>query len=571
MNYFLILLAVTTLVLWLPYPKISLLKKVMSTATIAFAIALPATGLISQLLTMSTYEPVSIVVTATGQKSDQSEGTEVWIQGVSVDGKWFHAKDIFDKKAQWIEKDGALGWRDYEQPNGLASSINGTLPNGKQRSIVFDTNKWRGIVKYELNGSTKIEDLFVPTDNTTDKSFGIEHSENQSKKISGNQRILIFAVSFFISISIIALMFYFDGRRNKNGNISTPIEKEAHLIWPDLLRILCIFAVVWIHTSSNVYNNFTNNMSTWYWYLYINAATCFAVPVFYMLSGAFLIGKRESIHSVVTKRIKRIVIPLFVWSFIYILLRKYSLHEDVNILSASVRMLFSSQYSHLWFMYPLLGLYFLLPLIRKAYYEWDTNLKKYAFLLIIIIPLLLTTIIGYTTKTVPLPSFAFGFPELGIFIIGKLIIDNKHKLLGKVWLAWITVFIGFSGVVLSSYYLSLKIGYPDKTFLGGYGTVPVFIFATSVFVLLMLLEDKLQKISLVLKNWIMSLSKLTMGIYYVHMLAIYYVGNRKLGIISFTNNADGSINMFLGALMYFVFSAMFVFVLSKIPFFKKLV
>lgn len=569
MNYFLILLTVTTLVLWLPYPKISLLKKVMSAATIAFAIALAATGIISQLL-ISTKEPIPIVVTATGQKSAQAEGTEVWIKGVSVDGKWFHAKDIFDKNAHWIEKDGALGWREYEQPNGMTSSINGTVPSGKQRLIVFDTNKWHGIVKYELNGSTEIEDLFVPTDNTSDKSFSLETSGIQSQKTSKNQKVLFFAVTFFIGISIIALLFYFDGRRTKNGNVSNPVKGE-HLVWSDLLRIISIFAVIWIHTSSNVYNNFTNNISTWYWYLYINAATCFAFPVFYMLSGAFLIGKRESIRSVVTKRIKRIIIPLFVWSFIYILLRKYSLHEDINILSTSVRMLFSSQYSHLWFMYPLLGLYLLLPLIRKAYYEWDFNLKIYAFLLVFIIPLALNTIVGYTTKSIPLPLFALGFPQLGIFIVGRLIMDNKHKILGKSWMVCVMIFIGFSGVVLSSYYHSLKVGQPVKTFLGDYGTVPIFIFAASVFTLFLLLEERFQRITPKLKSLIISLSRLTMGLYFIHMLAIFYVGNRKIGFISITNNAEGNINMFLGAVLYFVFSAMFVFVLSRVPVMRKLV
>ena len=81
----------------------------------------------------------------------------------------------------------------------------------------------------------------------------------------------------------------------------------------DLLRILCMAAVVFIHAVTSQKNQLQQFVLT--------VSGC-AVPVFFMLSGAFTLGNKKILKNLkkyYLNKFYKIVLPTLIFSFLYIL------------------------------------------------------------------------------------------------------------------------------------------------------------------------------------------------------------------------------------------------------------
>ena len=138
-----------------------------------------------------------------------------------------------------------------------------------------------------------------------------------------------------------------------------PVRRSISL---DLLRVIAMCAVVVIHVYSLLPEmsvvpaaEVMANLSRW------------AVPVFFMISGAFMLNKQVSLTSLWSgNRIFRLIYLLLFWNYFYWLLRPLSLP---GILKCT----FDTGETHMWFMYTLILLYALVPLFQpmvKSGYGW---------------------------------------------------------------------------------------------------------------------------------------------------------------------------------------------------------
>ena len=107
-------------------------------------------------------------------------------------------------------------------------------------------------------------------------------------------------------------------------------ERENKKIHIEFLRMLAMFLVLFNHTETKGFTLYTLEQETllhWF-YLTLSIFVKVAVPIFFMISGALLLPKEESIKEVFQKRILKIVLVLigchFV-NYIYFLGRKISL------------------------------------------------------------------------------------------------------------------------------------------------------------------------------------------------------------------------------------------------------
>lgn len=98
--------------------------------------------------------------------------------------------------------------------------------------------------------------------------------------------------------------------------------KKDKKMYLEVLRILCIFFVMFNHTTPTGYLAFVgeSNAVLYALYLFCSVLCRIAVPVFFMISGALLLGKTEPIRVVFMKRILRmaavlllISIPNYIW------------------------------------------------------------------------------------------------------------------------------------------------------------------------------------------------------------------------------------------------------------------
>ena len=86
-------------------------------------------------------------------------------------------------------------------------------------------------------------------------------------------------------------------------------------IFADILRTIAIVFVIIIHTTCN-YLNQAYQTSAFKWVLMVDSIVCIAVPIFFMLSGCFLIKKENTVGAKNTKRFLKRVFQLIFWTLV---------------------------------------------------------------------------------------------------------------------------------------------------------------------------------------------------------------------------------------------------------------
>lgn len=207
----------------------------------------------------------------------------------------------------------------------------------------------------------------------------------------------------------------------------------------DLLRIISALAVVIIHSSS-IYINaisdssifgkvYTDNIFVTCLYFVL---TRFAVPCFVMLSGAFIISnnKNADYKYFYKKSFKNIGIPTIVFSIVYLVygLIKYGIltviqgRNIIEILQPIKDLLIGSPLWHMWYLYMLIGVYLLAPIVIKLKNEiGDKNFCKVS-----IIFLIWSSISNITSTHKLNYDIGLSFEYLSYFMIGY-VIRNKSK------------------------------------------------------------------------------------------------------------------------------------------------
>lgn len=164
---------------------------------------------------------------------------------------------------------------------------------------------------------------------------------------------------------------------------------KRNLIYLDVLRIIAIYCVLFNHTNGFLLYATHYPLPSSYLYLIISILSKVAVPIFFMISGALLLGKDESYQELLRKRILKYTIVLIIISFFYYFCLNYFKGLPIDG-HDFLKILYSSNASvHLWFLYEYLAFLIMLPLIRKM----AKSLTKNDYLYILIINLIFVGIL----------------------------------------------------------------------------------------------------------------------------------------------------------------------------------
>lgn len=125
----------------------------------------------------------------------------------------------------------------------------------------------------------------------------------------------------------------------------------------DWIRLLACLMVIFMHAP--LPSDGANGV-------FLLANSYFTAPcigLFFMVSGALLLPVKMPTKVFLQKRFLKVCIPTFIWSIFYLLLSWNSAERFVqHVLSIP----FSAQGTGiLWFMYTLMGLYLLAPILSK--------------------------------------------------------------------------------------------------------------------------------------------------------------------------------------------------------------
>lgn len=127
----------------------------------------------------------------------------------------------------------------------------------------------------------------------------------------------------------------------------------------DLLKVIGAFSVVLLHSTAYMLYNIDGDK--WSEFLIVNSCTRLAVPIFFMCSGAVLMRDGFSLLDL-KHRLLRLIIPLLFWSCLYELYLVY-MGIDKSIIDIIQDICMDKVMYHFWFLYSLIGVCALLPIL----------------------------------------------------------------------------------------------------------------------------------------------------------------------------------------------------------------
>ena len=140
------------------------------------------------------------------------------------------------------------------------------------------------------------------------------------------------------------------------------------LYYIDILNILSCFAVVVLHCSGGVF--YYQKTRLWFIYMFLQTVAHFAVPVFFMITGANLLDyrKKYDTKTFFKKRAARTLAPFLFWSLLY-WVRPFVLKQATAPMSAKGLFLaiFNNEANYVfYFFYCIFAVYMCLPLFSLA-------------------------------------------------------------------------------------------------------------------------------------------------------------------------------------------------------------
>ena len=314
------------------------------------------------------------------------------------------------------------------------------------------------------------------------------------------------------------------------------MENDSRKYYLDMLRILASFTVIVLHVSSTYMDKLDSATREYFWLSQWNCITHWAVGMFVMISGALFLGsnKNVSIQRLYKHNIGHIVKCFILWSLGYTLLTVFTNGQKDNMESFLTE--FIKGHYHMWFLYMIIGVYMMIPLIKPV--AKDMVLTRYFCFFIVIFGFLIPSIddflrgFGILDKSILLVQFSKSIETLrlkmptsylGYFVIGyylsKGFVKEKSRML--LYLGGIISFF----MLLGSPFLT-KITGINITFVGSDFSIITLLFSSSLFVWM---KENFKIESDKLKNCIYLLSSVSFGVYLIHA-AVIEILDHPLGI-----------------------------------------
>jgi surface polysaccharide O-acyltransferase-like enzyme len=360
------------------------------------------------------------------------------------------------------------------------------------------------------------------------------------------------------------------------------VEKQASTnLNIDLIRIVAIFMVILIHATTEYNPCIVDIMSPqgielWWATNVYNALSRGSVPLFIMVSGFLLLQPSkydEPLGVFLKKRWRRIGLPVIFWGAIYFAWNAYINNQPVNTLYIAESIL-SGPYQQFWFIYLLIGLYLLTPLIRVVVAHADLKLIKY-FLIIWFIG---TAIVPMFKLYTPLIESINWFDStiftqtglIGYFILGAYI--TKLKI--RKPLLYLT-FIGSSLItIFGTYFIVRSIGGKYWQFFYDYTSFNIIFATISLFLILYSLPipKKFPKASKTLRI----IGASTLGIYLLHYIplevlqkGLIHIGDFQLKLS--VSNVNPIIQLPLVSILTMLICIAIILPAKKVPILRRLI
>lgn len=338
--------------------------------------------------------------------------------------------------------------------------------------------------------------------------------------------------------------------------------KKEFIPWPDLIRVVATLLVVMVHVSGQITNVWGQvPVRDWLIANVYGGIARVCVALFFMISGYLLLPRQETLGAFYRKRMPKVLIPFVVWSLIY----AGWFCKDHACTPQIVWNLFFvwGAYYHLWFLYSLIGIYLILPVLRLMTRTGaDQRILWYLFGLWLIFQPGLSIakqFWGFNTKLgAPLTTGFIGCFILG-YLLGDWILSRRVVIVSAA--AWL---LGTLVTILGTYWMTSQSG-KFEGFFYDLISLNVIVASAGAFLVLRWIGETKLSASSKIRDTTRSLATASFGIYLVHVLVIEILGSWIPGFHfdTFIGNPLWSIPLLVG--IVFILSFLIVRLLQKVP------
>lgn len=334
-------------------------------------------------------------------------------------------------------------------------------------------------------------------------------------------------------------------------------------LYIDMLNVVACFCVICMHCNGIVHT-YTNS-SARKQSMVVETIAYWAVPVFFMISGATLMNYREryDTKTYLMKRGIRVGIPFIVWSIINLFWKCYAGKIEFKwSLQYIISLFLNNKIENVyWFFIPLFSCYLCIPVLSLI--KTNRKILKYMVMCGLVTYSVLPALCQLCGLTYNSNLY---FPMTGGYLIyvalGYLLSTEEFNTKQRYYIygsAVLCIMLRYFSTVL----ISEKIGELYKVF-WGYTNFPAVGLAIGVFVLLKYIKwDKLfSSISKV--KILTSVASASFGIYLIHMIVIN-------GFYWYGVNTQGVKWRVLGPLVVYIISLILVKCMQRVPIIRKII
>ena len=321
----------------------------------------------------------------------------------------------------------------------------------------------------------------------------------------------------------------------------------------DLIKVLACIGVVLLHTTMIGFKD----TGSWNLLAYLYYLGTYSIPLFFMVNGYLLLGKRNITYSYILEKVKWILITVSSWTtIVWLLKRDFAVNPVKKIIGSMVQKGYFFQF---WFFGALILIYLCLPILKK----FLNSKRSYLYILSLLISIGLIFELTNIIIQTPLQSYVIQTFRLWTwffyYILGGLIAQFDKEFIKNGFKRWMKIvavlLLLITPVILfflaKTIYHNLFAGY-------FYDILFVKIVSLGVFLTILTLSLKESKY-----KWIVFLSNQTMGVFIVHT----YVMKVLEKLLGFTYTGV----YLLFPIFTLCISIIVVSLLMKIPYFNRIV
>jgi surface polysaccharide O-acyltransferase-like enzyme len=338
----------------------------------------------------------------------------------------------------------------------------------------------------------------------------------------------------------------------------------------DFVRAVAIVLVITVHVLGEYIGRPGSSFTFSMWIAtFIQTASKIAVPIFLILSGYLLLRAREiSMLDFYKRRISRIGIPVLVWPIVYYLGFLYVRHIPFEIGAFINDYIFLRTFYHLYFLYIIVGLYWLTPFFKEALTTMDDVEKKFLVGSLFCFSAAVTILVYFTqTKINYWSIITVWIPFVAYYLSGALNFFGQR--MQKYGTVQISVFLVFTFLTVCGKYIAYTTANTTLLrYLDDVLSIPMILLSLVGYPLLFALGERatLSPSRFFIKG-VALLARASFGIYIIHPLLLFF--------FTLYMPFDSNSSFILGALLLriiaiCVLSMVIVMGVQKIPLARRL-